>query len=69
MSQVAVSAANFDADNIEEFAVKHRISRAQVYKEIAAGRLEARKVGGRTIILREAAAAWRASLPTLVPTS
>ena len=47
------------ADSIERFAAKNAISRAQAYKEIAAGRLIARKVASRTIIIREDAARWR----------
>ncbi len=55
------------AERIEEFAVNNRISRAQAYKEIAAGRLIATKVGSTTIILPEDAAAWRRALPKLQP--
>jgi hypothetical protein len=53
------------ADSVERFAAKHAISRAQAYKEIAAGRLIARKVGSRTIIPREDAARWRRALPKM----
>lgn len=53
------------ADSIERFAAKHAISRAQTYLEIAAGRLIARKVGSRTIVTREDAAAWRRALPKM----
>jgi hypothetical protein len=51
------------ADSVERFAAKHDVSRSQVYKEIAAGRLTARKVASRTIITREDAAVWRRALP------
>jgi hypothetical protein len=64
-SGAAVS--DFDADTVEEFAVRNRISRSQAYKEIAAGRLVARKIGARTIVLRDDAEAWRRALPTLMP--
>ena len=53
------------ADSIERFAAKNAISRAQAYKEIAAGRLIARKVASRTIITREDAARWRRALPKI----
>ncbi len=53
------------ADTVEEFAVKNRISRSQTYKEIAAGRLIARKIGSRTIITHEDGAAWRRALPRM----
>jgi hypothetical protein len=58
-----ILASEFDADTVDEFAVRNRTSRSQVYKEIAAGRLVARKIGTRTIITREDGAAWRRSLP------
>jgi hypothetical protein len=58
-------ASDFDADTVDEFAVRNRISRSQTYKEIAAGRLVARKVASRTIITREDGAAWRRSLPVM----
>ena len=53
------------ADTVATFAVKHAISRAQTYKEIAEGRLTARKVGTRTIITHEDAAKWRRTLPKM----
>jgi hypothetical protein len=52
---------------VARFALSHSISRAQAYKEIAAGRLTARKVGSRTIITSEDAAAWRRALPKATP--
>jgi hypothetical protein len=58
-----------DADTVERFAVRNGISRSQAYKEIAAGRLIARKVNSRTIITREDAATWRHSLPKMAATS
>ena len=51
------------ADSVARFADKHGISRSQAFVEIAAGRLVARKVGSRTIIICEDAAAWRRALP------
>ena len=45
-----------------EFAESHGISRTTVYKEIAAGRLKVSKVGRRTVITLEQAAAWRAAV-------
>jgi hypothetical protein len=52
--------------SIPEFAALHAISRTQAYREIAAGRLIASKVGKRTVITAEKAAEWRGSLPTYV---
>ena len=51
------------AFSIESFADAHEIGRSAVFGEIKSGRLKARKVNGRTIILGEDAADWRASLP------
>ena len=52
---------------VPEFIVSHAISRARLYAEINAGRLIARKIGTRTLIDGESAAAWRASLPVYQP--
>ncbi len=56
-----------DADSIDAFAIKNNISRRTAYEEINLGRLIARKVGSRTIITKEDAAAWRRALPKLMP--
>jgi hypothetical protein len=56
---------NPDAFSVGEFAERHGIGRTTAFAEIKAGRLEARKVASRTIITREAAAAWRNSLPKI----
>jgi hypothetical protein len=57
-----------DAYSLGNFASRHGISRSKVYGEIRAGRLTARKIGDRTIILTEDGKAWRESLPK-VPAS
>jgi len=54
--------------SIISFADAHGISRSQVYREIGAGRLQASKVGKRTIVTAENAAAWRTALPNFAPT-
>jgi excisionase family DNA binding protein len=41
--------------------------RSTIYEEIASGRLPARKLGRRTIILKSDYQKWLASLPTLKP--
>jgi hypothetical protein len=53
------------AFRIEEFAHRNSISRAQVYIELKAGRLNARKVGSATLITIEDETAWLASLPAM----
>ena len=50
---------------VEEFIAAYGIGRTTTYEEIAAGRLMAVKLGRRTIIPREAADAWLASLPPI----
>jgi excisionase family DNA binding protein len=41
------------------------IGRSQLYKELAAGTITARKVGRRTLIERTEQIRWLASLPTM----
>jgi hypothetical protein len=53
------------AFRIEEFAHRNSISRAQVYIELKAGRLNARKVGSATLITTEDEDAWLRALPSM----
>ncbi len=48
---------------VDEFMAAYGIRRTKTYEEISSGRLKARRAGGRTIIAREDAEAWLASLP------
>jgi hypothetical protein len=50
---------------IDEFAHRNSISRAQVYIELKAGRLNARKVGSATLITVEDEEAWLRALPSM----
>ena len=50
------------AYTIEELCLVAKVGRTAVYKEIAAGRLIARKVGRRTIILHSDSQSWLANL-------
>jgi predicted DNA-binding transcriptional regulator AlpA len=52
---------------LPDFLKRYGVSRSTAYREINAGRLEARKRGSRTIITAEAAQAWLDSLPALEP--
>ncbi len=52
---------------LPDFCRNHGVSRSTAYREINAGRLEARKRGSRTIITAEAAKAWLDSLPAFQP--
>lgn len=51
--------------SLDEFAALARLSRGMLYKEIKAGRLVARKIGDRTVVLAEDGDAWLCALPTL----
>lgn len=51
------------ADNMLVAAARLNICRAQLYKEIAAGRIVARKLGRRTLIERTEQERWLNSLP------
>jgi hypothetical protein len=58
-----------DAYSLASFASLHGISRSKVYGEIRAGRLTARKIGDRTIILAEGGKAWRERLSKVPATA
>jgi hypothetical protein len=47
-----------------EFCAWARISRTMAFREIAAGRLKAFRVGRKSLVTIENARAWLASLPT-----
>jgi hypothetical protein len=53
------------ATSLDKFCAENSVCRATAYREIAAGRLEARKVGRKTIVTKEAARDWLKSLPKL----
>ena len=51
------------ADPVLVAAARLGICRAQLYKELSAGRITARKAGRRTLIERTEQARWMAALP------
>jgi excisionase family DNA binding protein len=51
--------------SIVDAARSANVGRSTVYEEIKAGRLVARKMGRRTIILDQDLQAWLSTLPTL----
>jgi hypothetical protein len=57
------------AFRIDEFTHRNSISRAQVYLELKAGRLKARKVGSATLITIEDETAWLQALPAMKTTA
>jgi len=46
-----------------DFCTSHSLSRATFHRLVAAGKLEARKIGRRTIVTADAERAWLESLP------
>jgi len=50
---------------VDEFMAAYGPGRTTTYEEIKAGRLKALKLGRKTLIPRESADAWLASLPVL----
>ncbi len=51
------------AFTVKEFCKSYAIGRTTAYEEIKSGRLQSRKVGRRTLILRIDADNWLADLP------
>lgn len=47
---------------VKEFCADHAIGRTSFYEEVAAGRLQACKIGKKTVVSAEAAEAWRNNL-------
>jgi hypothetical protein len=51
--------------SVNDISQRNGVGRSKIYEEIAAGRLKARKLGARTIIVDEDENAWLSSLPRL----
>lgn len=64
-----VNPAQQRAYSIREFCGRYNVGRTKVYQEIAARRLNAVKVGRRTLIRMDDAEAWLAALPSVQATS
>jgi excisionase family DNA binding protein len=54
-----------EAFAVREFCARYGICRQTFYDEIKRGRIRARKLGKKTIVMRADADAWAASLPEL----
>lgn len=52
------------AQSIDQFCRCYGIGRTMVYAQIKTGRLRARKLGRRTIIIRDDAEEWLRNLPS-----
>jgi excisionase family DNA binding protein len=50
---------------VSGFCQVYRIGRTRVYQEIKEGRLRAKKLGAKTLILHTDAEAWAHSLPNM----
>jgi hypothetical protein len=57
------------AHRIDELARRGPIRRSRLYQEIAAGRLSARKLGGKTVVLESDWRAFLAAAPAVKPRS
>ena len=53
--------------SIAQSAKRAGVSRSKLYEELSAGRLHARKLGRRTLILAADLSLWLSSLPTIRP--
>ncbi len=49
--------------SLDQFCENNSISRATAYREISLGRLEARKIGRKTVVTKAAEKAWQDALP------
>jgi excisionase family DNA binding protein len=50
---------------VREFCARYGICRQTFYDEVKRGRIKAKKLGKKTVILRSDAEKWAASLPAL----
>jgi excisionase family DNA binding protein len=54
-----------EAFAVSEFCARYGICRETFYQEVRRGRLRARKLGAKTVVLRADADAWVATMPPL----
>ena len=54
-----------EAFAVREFCARYGICRQTFYDEVKRGRIKAKKLGKKTVILRSDAEKWAASLPAL----
>jgi hypothetical protein len=57
------------AHTISDVEKRACIGRTLIYSEIASGRLKARKIGRRTVVLNADLLTWLKALPALRPTA
>jgi hypothetical protein len=62
MTARATSTLGTRARTVKQFCLDYGIGKTFTYAEIKAGRLRARKIGSKTLILHEDSEAWARSL-------
>jgi hypothetical protein len=67
MTALATIALARRARTIKQFCADYGVGKTLTYAEIKAGRLRARKIGFRTLILHDDSEAWASSLPEVTP--
>jgi len=55
------------AFSVRQFCTMHAIGRTTFYEQVKCGRLSIRKLGKRTLVLREEAERWLEALPCPTP--
>ena len=59
--------ADEGSDTPASFCKKENIGHTKFYEEVNSGRLKAKKIGSKTVVLPEERRRWRANLPDYVP--
>lgn len=59
--------AEGESFTVDSFCKAENIGHTKFYEEVNSGRLRAKKIGRKTIVLPEDRRKWRASLPEYVP--
>jgi hypothetical protein len=61
----AIQTTNPEAYSVRDFCRAFSVGTTKFYYEVKAGRIRAKKLGTRTIILKSDALEWAKSLPTM----
>ena len=67
MTASATTAPARRARTVKQFCADYGVGKTLTYAEIKAGRLRARKVGSKTVILHDDSEAWARALPEVTP--
>jgi hypothetical protein len=63
-SPIDLPAATGGAMTVDEFCRWARVGKTKAYAEAKAGRLQMRKIGSKTVVLRSDGEQWLSSLPS-----